>query len=279
MTERQRSGLSTQQKATLIAIPVVTGILFLILQAMFVEDHGRTLFFTSEIATMKLFGAAGCFIAASRYRRREYMGIAWYLIGIDYFLLFVKDMLFGRTIHLPNIDPELASTLRVIFVIIGNAGSAIGCVMLARVWHVAGIALPGSRRLQYAAMLVGIAFAVALVGWGTWQDIGNLRSGDKESYVAIASNLGDIVSFSAIAPILLTAIAMRGGALAWPWALVTLSNVGWLLYDMSWSFERQWALSEHTLRIIAEFWRGQGCIMAFAAGLAQRWAIRSASRS
>src|SRR6185312_292438 len=117
MTERQRSGLSTQQKATLIAIPVVTGILFLILQAMFVEDHGRTLFFTTEIATMKLFGAAGCFIAASRYRRREYMGIAWYLIGIDYFLLFVKDMLFGRTIHLPNIDPELASTLRVIFVI------------------------------------------------------------------------------------------------------------------------------------------------------------------
>jgi hypothetical protein len=95
----------------------------------------------------------------------------------------------------------------------------------------------------------------------------------------VASNLGDIVSFSAIAPILLTAIAMRGGALAWPWALVTLSNVGWLLYDLSWSFERQWALSEHTLRIIAEFWRGQGCIMAFAAGLAQRWAIRSASRN
>lgn len=279
MIERQRSGLSAQQKATLIAIPIVTGIVFLILQAMFVEDHVRKLFFTTEIATMKLLGAAGCFIAASRYRRREYMGIAWYLIGIDYFLLFVKDMLFGRVIHLPDIDPELASTLRVTFVIIGNAGSAIGCVMLARVWHVAGIALPGSRRLQYAAMVIGIAFAVALVGWGTWQDIGNLRSGDKESYVAIASNLGDIVSFSAIAPILLTAIAMRGGALAWPWALVTLSNVGWLLYDMSWSFERQWALSDHTLRIIAEFWRGQGCIMAFAAGLAQRWAIRSASRT
>ena len=120
--------------------------------------------------------------------------------------------------------------------------------------------------------------AIAIVGWGTWQDIGHLRQGDKESWVAVASNLGDIVSFSAIAPILLTAIAMRGGALAWPWALVTLSNVGWLLYDLSWSFERQWALSEHTLRIIAEFWRGQGCIMAFAAGLAQRWAIRSASR-
>ncbi len=276
MSER---GVSMQHKATLVAIPVVTGLAYLIAQAFFVEDHVRRLFFTSEIATMKLFGAAGCFIAASRYRRREYMGIAWYLIGIDYFLLFAKDLMFGRVIHLPGMDPELASTLRVIFVVIGNVASAIGCIMLARVWHVAGIALPGSRRLQYAAMLIGIAFAVALVGYGTWQDIGNLRHGDKDAYVAIASNLGDIVSFSAIAPILLTAIAMRGGALAWPWALVTLSNMGWLLYDMSWSFERQWALSEHTLRIIAEFWRGQGCIMAFAAGLAQRWAIRSASRT
>jgi hypothetical protein len=273
------SGVSIRNKATLVAIPVVTAIVYLVAQMFFVEDHVRRLFFTSEIATMKLLGAAGCFIAASRYRRREYMGVAWYLIGIDYFLLFAKDMMFGRVIHLPGIDPELAATLRVIFVVIGNVTSAVGCIMLARVWHVAGIALPGSRRLQYAAMLIGIAFAVALVGWGTWQDLGNLRHGDKEAYVAIASNLGDIVSFSAIAPILLTAIAMRGGALAWPWALVTLSNMGWLLYDMSWSFERQWALSEHTLRIVAEFWRGQGCIMAFAAGLAQRWAIRSASRT
>jgi hypothetical protein len=268
-----------RNKATLIAIPVITAIAYLVMQSFFVEEQARRLFFTTEIATMKLLGAAGCFIAASRYRRREYIGIAWYLIGIDYFLLFVKDLLFGRVIHLPNLDPDLASTLRVIFVIIGNAGSAIGCIMLARVWHVAGIALPGSRRLQYAAIVVGIGLAIAIVGWGTWQDLGHLRQGDKEAWVAVASNLGDIVSFSAIAPILLTAIAMRGGALAWPWALVTLSNVGWLLYDLSWSFERQWALSEHNLRIVAEFWRGQGCVMAFAAGLAQRWAIRSASRT
>jgi hypothetical protein len=273
------TGLTKQHKAILIAIPVITGLVYVAVQSFFVEEQARRLFFVTEIAFMKLFGAAGCFVAASRYRRREYIGIAWYLIGLDYFLLFVKDLLFGRVIHLPNLDPDLASTLRIIFVIVGNAGSAIGCIMLARVWHVAGIALPGSRRIQYAAIVIGIGLAIAIVGWGTWQDFGHLRNGDKEAYVAVASNLGDIVSFSAIAPILLTAIAMRGGALAWPWALVTLSNVGWLLYDLSWSFERQWALSEHTLRIIAEFWRGQGCILAFSAGLAQRWAIRSASRT
>ena len=268
-----------KNKATLIAIPVVVAIAFMVLQSQFAEGDGRRMFFAVEIMFVKLLAAAGCFVAASRYRRREYMGMAWQVIGIDYFLLFVKDLLFGRVVHLPGIDPDTAESLRVAFVIAANVGGSIGCIMLARVWHVAGIALPGSRRLQYAAIVVGIGLAIAIVGWGTWQDIGHLRQGDKEAWVAVASNLGDIVSFSAIAPILLTAIAMRGGALAWPWALVTLSNIGWLLYDMSWSFERQWALSEHNLRIIAEFWRGQGCIMAFAAGLAQRWAIRSASRN
>ena len=266
-----------KNKATLIAIPVVVAIAFMLLQAQFAEGEGRRMFFAVEIMFVKLLAAAGCFVAASRYRRREYMGMAWQVIGIDYFLLFVKDLLFGRVVHLPGIDPDTAESLRVAFVIAANVGGSIGCIMLARVWHVAGIALPGSRRLQFAAMIVGVALAVALVGWGTWNDLHNLRN-DKEAMVAVASNLGDIVSFSAIAPILLTAIAMRGGALAWPWALVTLSNIGWLLYDMSWSFERQWALSEHNLRIIAEFFRAQGCAMALSAGLAQRWAIRSATR-
>ena len=267
-----------KNKATLVAIPIVTAIAFLVLQSLFVDEPARRVFFTVEIMFVKVLAAAGCFVAASRYRRREYMGIAWQVIGFDYFLLFVKDLLFGKVVHLPGIDPDTAESVRVGFVILANIGGSVGCIMLARVWHVAGIALPGSRRLQYAAMVAGVALAVAIVGWGTWHDLHNLHK-SKEAMVAVASNLGDIVSFSAIAPILLTAIAMRGGALAWPWALVTLSNVGWLLYDMSWSFERQWAISEHNLRIVAEFFRAQGCAMALSAGLAQRWAIRSASRT
>ena len=269
-----------KNKATLIAIPVLIAIAFLGLQSLFPEGHSRQVFFTVEIMTVKVLASIGCFVAASRYRRREYMGIAWQVIGVDYLLLFTKDILFGKVVHLPGIDPDTAESVRVGFVIAANIGGSIGCIMLARVWHVAGIALPGSRRLQYVAMVAGVAFAVAIVGWGTWNDLHNVRNtGSKEAMVAVASNLGDIVSFSAIAPILLTAIAMRGGALAWPWALVTLSNIGWLLYDMSWSFERQFALSEHTLRLVAEFFRAQGCAMALSAGLAQRWAIRSASRT
>ena len=35
------------------------------------------------------------------------------------------------------------------------------------------------------------------------------------------------------------------------------SNVCWLLYDMSWMFERQ--LGEATLRSVEEFWRAAAC--------------------
>ena len=266
-----------KHRATLIAIPLLVAAAYLGLQSRFQEPEARRLFFVAEIATMKLLAVAGCLIAATRFRPREYLAVAWYLIGLNYVLLFAKDLTFGRALHLPAIDPELAATLRALFVILANLAASAGAIMLARVWYVAGIALPGSRPLQYVAMLSGGAVAVGLVGWGTLHDLHNLAH-DREAVIALASNLGDVVSLGAIAPILLTAIAMRGGALAWPWALVTLSNVCWLLYDMSWSFERQWAFGEPMLRIIAELWRAAACALALAAGLAQRWAIRSAPR-
>jgi hypothetical protein len=264
-------------KKMLVAIPIIVAGLYLVAQAL-VPDGARAGFFVVEIALVKLLATIGCFAAASRYRRGEYMGVAWMLIGANYALLFVKDLLFGRVVHLPGIDPDTAESVRVVFVVTANLAASIGSIMLARVWRVAGIALPGSRASQRAAGAVAILVAVGIVGWGLWKDLHSAAGGEKEAIIAVASNLGDVVSFSVIAPLLLTAIAMRGGALAWPWALVTASNVAWLFYDMFWSFELQLGLAQPTLRTIAELWRAVGCALALSAGLAQRWAIRSAVR-
>jgi hypothetical protein len=145
------------------------------------------------------------------------------------------------------------------------------------VWRVAGIALPGTRSSQLGAFAISFVVAVAIIGWGLWREFGTVvRTHEREALTVIFSNLGDVVSFIVIAPLMLTAIAMRGGALAWPWALITASNVAWLLYDMSWMFERQ--LGQETLRSIEEFWRAVACALALATGMAQRWAIRSAKR-
>jgi hypothetical protein len=261
----------------LVAVPVVVAVAYLVLQALFPSGTARAHFFIAEIATVKLLATVGCIAAALRYRRGEYVGIAWWLIGIDYLLLFSKDLLFGRIVHLPGIEGEPAAMYRAIFVVAGNLGAAIGCIMLARTWAVAGIELPGSRTSQRVALGIAIAAAVAVVGMGVWNDARHIHT-DSEAVVGIASSLGDVVCFSVIAPLLLTALAMRGGALFWPWALITASNMAWLLYDVSWGLTRNWNVNEATLKTVAELWRGLGCSLAFVAGLAQRRAMRSTPR-
>jgi hypothetical protein len=264
-------------KRILVAVPVMVAVAYLALQAFFPSGPARAYFYTAEIATVKLLATVGCLAAAVRYRRGEYVGIAWWLIGIDYFLLFSKDLLFGRIVHLPGIEGDTAALYRAIFVVAGNLGAAIGCIMLARTWAVAGIELPGSRTSQRIALGIAIAAAVAVVGLGVWNDAHHIHT-DSEAVVGIASSLGDLVCFSVIAPLLLTALAMRGGALFWPWALITGSNMAWLFYDVSWGFQRQLNVNEATLKTVAELWRGLGCSLAFVAGLAQRWAMRSTPR-
>ena len=41
-----------RNKTTLIAIPILVAVAYLGLQSLFVEEHARRLFFTSEIAFM-----------------------------------------------------------------------------------------------------------------------------------------------------------------------------------------------------------------------------------
>lgn len=261
-----------------LALPLALAVVYLIAQSLVAGDAARAHFFVGEIATAKLLATIGCIVAASAYRRGEYLHFAWTLVGIDYGLLFAKDLLFGRVVHLPQVSAAQGELARAACVIVANLAGVIGSFMMAHVWRVAGIALPGSKTSQRAAMLAGVAIAVAVVGWGAWKDCQMMLGGDHESVVGFASDMGDIISFSLIAPILLTAVAMRGGTVGWSWALITASNLAWLLYDVTWSFERYWHASEASVRVAAELWRGLACTFAFSAGLALRWAIQHSMR-
>ena len=261
-----------------LALPTALAILYLVAQAWVPAGAARQYFFVAEIAGAKFLAVVGCLVAASSYRRGEYLNVAWAVVGIDYGLLLAKDLLFGSVVRLPGLSAADAELARAACVIVANAAGVVGSWMMARVWHVAGIALPGSKASQRAALIAGVAIAIAVVGWGAWKDLQQTLAGDRESLIGLASDLGDILSFSLIAPILLTAIAMRGGTVGWSWALITASNLSWLLYDVTWSFERYWHVSEATVRTAAELWRGLACTLAFSAGLALRWAIGQALR-
>jgi hypothetical protein len=263
------------KKSLLIVVPLALAALYLLLQSFFPDGSARTHFYLIEISVVKLLALSGCIAAAERYRRGEYLNIAWGLLATHYGLLLAQELLFGTLAHLPGISDHTAQVVRTVCIFGANLAGSICAVMLARVWGMVGIALSDSKTSQRVALAAAMGLTVTIVGFGTWKDLWPLFTGAPGDPTAVASDLGDLIGFSMIAPILLTAIAMRGGTLAWPWGLITASYVCWLIYDMTWSFQSQLHLSEYTHLIVAEFWRCLACALAFSAGLAQRWAIRS----
>jgi hypothetical protein len=85
----------------------------------------------------------------------------------------------------------------------------------------------------------------------------------------------DIVTLCLITPLLLTAVALRGGSFSWPWGLLTASRLAWLLYDASEAFGASLGPAGFPL---PELFRGLGENFLCAAGLAQFLVIRHVRR-
>ena len=74
-------------------------------------------------------------------------------------------------------------------------------------------------------------------------------------------------------PVLLTALALRGGVLAWAWLLVAATQSSWLLYDAAGTVGFAFHLEHAHTRPFEELFRTLACTLAFVSGIAQRWAI------
>jgi hypothetical protein len=155
----------------------------------------------------------------------------------------------------------------------GNALSVAGAWMLARASHVAGLEPPGSPAMRRIVAFAVAILALAFVTPGLWSDLHDARHGDTTAMIAVAGDLGDVLSFLLITPVLLTAVAMRGGRLVWPWALLTAGNIGWLLFDAPTAIGLVAGGMTATLRNAAEVARVAACLYYAGAGLAQRWAL------
>jgi hypothetical protein len=219
---------------------------------------------------MKFVAFFGCVTAALRYRRTDYLFWAWTLLSLNYGLLGSNDLLFGRRLHLANLDPDAAATVRTVVVVVANLVAAVSAIMMARTWRVAGLGLP-SALWQKLVVILGICVAATVVILATLPAFKGMVGGSFRSIGGVAANLGDLVCFSVIAPLFLQAMALRGGTLAWPWAFITTSDIAWMLFDATSLFGPR-----DKTRVLAELFRCAACACALAAGLAQRWATRSA---
>jgi hypothetical protein len=151
---------------------------------------------------------------------KEHLGRAWTMFAAEYLLLFVNYVL-RRTF--PDSHGALDATL-----IGANVAQIVAYWMMAGVLAAAGIGYlmtPSKRTLLTIA-----ALAVALLlCFGTlmaeWQLLtsGQLRPG------SIISLLTDVITFTLVAPLAMSAFALRGGQLSWIFGFLTISVFGWMV--------------------------------------------------
>jgi hypothetical protein len=169
-----------------------------------------------------------CIVAARHIGIGDRLGQAWLSLGIGQGFLTAMGIVLGVGVDVAH--GSLAIRLLQPSLILGaNVFHVLGCVQLARVWSGTGLEPEG----RWLAVLLSIVVSLAVAGPGAWHDVTTLHENKLAGLAPLFSDLGDIVSLIIIGPLAATAVALRGGALAWPWTLLTVSSLVWLVCDAS----------------------------------------------
>ena len=215
--------------------------------------------------------AVGCAVGARAFAPGDHMRRAWALSAVCYGLLVAGTLLFGASSNTEVRDSAAWATLAMgVITVAANAASVVGTWQMARAWSVAGLDVLTPRRTRVAAQVVCTALALGLAGGNAWSAARDLFMGNAGGLENLASSLGDMTCLALIAPVALTAFSLRGGALAWPWTLLAVSQVGWLLFDGVLLLGSLLQASDGALRPLEEGFRMVACLGALSAGLLQR---------
>lgn len=218
--------------------------------------------FRAVKAAVALLAAASAGRVALGLGAGDHLRRAWSLLACDYGVLGLAQLL---AIARVPVAVSVAVTILV------NGFGIAAMVYFARAHGVAGLDLPGSRGRQRAIYVTTGLLALLLVGVPFVDTLQNLQAGNLRVLIITVSSIGDLVTFTLIGPILLTALALRGGLLVWPWAFLVASNVAWFLQDAAALGSIVWPdLGEDSVLLWTNLWQVLACFLAFAAASAQR---------
>lgn len=171
------------------------------------------------------------------------------------------------------VSPMVFDGVRGLLVAAANACVIVGAWTLARAWSVAGLDHPGPALARRTVVGLAVLLALVFAGPPLLLDLRDLAHGSTTKLDAIASELGDILSLPLVAPVALTALAVREGTLRWTWMLLTASLLAWLVYDAVDMLPSYHLMGAAGARLVAEQLHVLAGTCSFAAGLAQRKAV------
>jgi hypothetical protein len=146
---------------------------------------------------------------------------------------------------------------------------------MAHAWHEAGLDDESSRGRRRVVLAVSLVASAGVAGVPLVHDARALLAGDSSALVGVAADLGDAIGLALVAPVMLTAVALRGGVLLWPWALLTASGIGWVLFDGATGVVSIAGIHGPGVALATESLRTLASAYFCCAGLAQRWSITS----
>jgi hypothetical protein len=226
----------------------------------------------------KILGTLGLLIAALTFSPGDYLRRGWGLCAMCYVFLLGRDLSFVLWPAEPTSGAIVVG--RALLIVLGNACIVAGTWTLARAWRVAGMAMTVSQTAARAATGVAVTLSLLIAGPVTVLDAYITLHGHAPDYVpdwshawTVFSDLGDLLALPVIGPVALTAFAVRGGSLRWPWTLLAISLTAWLAFDAILTVPELLHVGAAQFEPVAECARVLAGSSALAAGLAQRRAV------
>jgi hypothetical protein len=254
----------------IVLSPLLFAGVFLALELVAPGHAATVAIMRTENEAGKALCLAGTIAAALAFGRGDYLRSAWLFQAACQLGLLLAD---ATLIPSPTGGIQVASldALRGALVVSANVAGVVGTAMLARAWSVAGFVGEGLQWRRALLFVAGLGIALLIEGWPLVEDARRLLAGHPGALVGMASDLADVICFALVVPVLQTAVALRGGALLWPWALLTLSGFFWILYDVAFgAVLARNAAGAIPLEMGAEGLRALATMFTAAAGLAQR---------
>lgn len=246
----------------LLLIPFVSGAI--VAAGMLMPAATANLFYRAALVTAALLTAVSALMTAAAFDRGQKLLVAWSALGIGYALAAIRHsmrlwtlLLGGGITSRPVLDTLL---------VLQNVLVAVALWWFIRAWQTSGLATPMSRRTQLTWIFFGIAVAIVVGGYPLIQ---GFQTAGTDT-VLLVSTAGDMVGIALIVPLVMPALAMRGGLLMHTWLALAASEVAWLLYDVWVGTKGMMGLTASTATGVEQILRIIAVMFAFAATVAHR---------